>query len=688
MGVLVDKWPDDSAASNIGRFAGGRRRANLRQADGHVVPIEMALTQTSSDSRPLTVISLHEITGQYLQEQYARSHDTRLDDFSAAAASWFWESDAELRFSYISANFLSITGRDPKSLIGALQTDIIRGMADQDAFERHVEDLRNHRPFRNFECDYRHANGEIGRVHVNGQPILDTDGTFLGYRGTCADTTDRRRTIDRMVRVELLLRDAVESMTDGFAVFNSEERLVLCNQNYAQLYGEYFPGRLVGVKFEDLLRRLHTLGIFDDHLARTDPEASKAERLARHRDPPEEPTERQLSDGRWLLVRKRRTREGGIVGVYSDITAVKHAEALLRDGVEAIVEGFALWGQDDRLILCNDALRNVLADVAHLLEPGVTFEDIVRACAYRGVYVQAIGREEEWIAERMARHRNPSNQLELTTATGRCIRFVESRTATGCYVTTLLELTELKQREQALKMAKDQAEAANRVKSQFLANMSHELRTPLNAILGFSEILRDEMFGALGSQSYVDYAADIHGSGQHLLSLINDILDMSKIEAGRYELKRVRVTPNSVVDAVIRMMEGQAADAHIGIVTDVPEDLPTIHADERALHQILINLLSNAIKFTPAQGRVTIGARAQKDELVIAISDTGVGIRADQISRLAQPFEQADSALASSHKGTGLGLAVTKALAELHGGSLTIDSRPGAGTTVTVKLPR
>ncbi|MCZ6605176.1 MAG: PAS domain-containing protein, partial [Alphaproteobacteria bacterium] len=184
MGVLVDKWPDDSAASNIGRFAGGRRRANLRQADGHAVPIEMAFTQTSSDGRPLTVISLHEITGQHLQEQDARSRDTRLDDFSEAAASWFWESDAELRFTYISANFQTITGRDPNRYIGALQTDLIRGMAEQDVFERHIEDLRNHRPFRNFECDYRHANGEIRRAHVNGQPVLDTDGTFLGYRGT------------------------------------------------------------------------------------------------------------------------------------------------------------------------------------------------------------------------------------------------------------------------------------------------------------------------------------------------------------------------------------------------------------------------------------------------------------------------------------------------------------------------
>ncbi len=162
---------------------------------------------------------------------------------------------------------------------------------------------------------------------------------------------------------------------------------------------------------------------------------------------------------------------------------------------------------------------------------------------------------------------------------------------------------------------------------------------------------------------------------------------MSKIEAGRYDLKRIRVTLNKLVVAVIRMMEGQAAAAQIEIVTDMPDDLPSLRADERALRQILINLFSNAIKFTPAHGRVTVSARADSEKLTIAISDTGVGIRADQMSRLARPFEQADSAMTSTQKGTGLGLAVTKALAELHGGSLTIDSQQGAGTTVTVELP-
>jgi two-component system, cell cycle sensor histidine kinase PleC len=233
---------------------------------------------------------------------------------------------------------------------------------------------------------------------------------------------------------------------------------------------------------------------------------------------------------------------------------------------------------------------------------------------------------------------------------------------------------------------KTRAEEANQAKSKFLANMSHELRTPLNAIIGFSEIMESGMFGPLGTDRYREYCSDIHQSGQYLLDVINDILDMSKIEAGRIRLDPEQVELESFLNDAMRVVSGRADDKRITLSARIGRGI-RLTADHRLLKQIILNLLSNAVKFTPEGGRITIRARAAVGWVSIAIADTGIGIPEDALARLGRPFEQVESQLTKSHQGSGLGLAIAKSLTELHHGSMRIRSTLGRGTMVMLRLP-
>ncbi len=256
------------------------------------------------------------------------------------------------------------------------------------------------------------------------------------------------------------------------------------------------------------------------------------------------------------------------------------------------------------------------------------------------------------------------------------------------YRGTAENITALRQREDALISAKESAELANRAKTEFLANMSHELRTPLNAVIGFSEIMESELLGSLGSVQYKSYAADIHESAQHLLTLINDILDVAKIEAGAHELREEEVCPFDVVGAVERLVAERAKRAQLTLEVELPKDLPRLRADERKLKQVLLNLMSNAIKFTPEGGRVALGARREADgSFTFEVTDTGIGIAAEDIPRAFAPFEQVDSRLSRQFEGTGLGLPLSDGFVKLHGGRLELESQPGAGTKAIVRLP-
>jgi two-component system cell cycle sensor histidine kinase PleC len=234
---------------------------------------------------------------------------------------------------------------------------------------------------------------------------------------------------------------------------------------------------------------------------------------------------------------------------------------------------------------------------------------------------------------------------------------------------------------------KTRAELANKSKSEFLANMSHELRTPLNAIIGFSEIMEGATFGPLGSEKYIEYCHDIRTSGEFLLDVINDILDMSKIEAGRYQLETEELDLGEIVGECVRIMSLRAEEKNISTSVDIGADL-NLSGDRRALKQVLLNLLSNAVKFNEENGSIKVRARSVSGGITISIEDTGIGIERHAMHRLGRPFEQVENQFTRSHKGSGLGLAISRSLVELHGGALRIRSTPGKGTIVTARLPQ
>jgi two-component system cell cycle sensor histidine kinase PleC len=401
-----------------------------------------------------------------------------------------------------------------------------------------------------------------------------------------------------------------------------------------------------------------------------------------------------------------------IIGVALDVTEERMAQARaqaaenrLRDAIESVSEAFVLWDRNGRLLLCNQNYRNVFSLEPTLLKPGAGREEINRLAQLA-------------IHQEMPSPDGRKGVREAELSDGRWIQISERRTAEGGLVVTAADITAIKAQEEARRLneqelqkaivnlersqeqlselarkyetEKVRAEGANKAKSEFLANMSHELRTPLNAINGFSEIMVGEMFGQLGDPRYKGYAQDILSSGQHLLALINDILDMSKIEAGKMALKFEPLWLEEVAEDAVRLVRNRAEAAGLALTIDFPH-LPEVEADYRALKQVLLNLLSNAIKFTPRGGRVTIRAEGRHDPLGervrISVQDTGIGIAQDDLARLAKPFEQVENQHSKTTQGSGLGLALTKSLVEMHGGSLDMQSAPGEGTMVSFSLP-
>jgi cell cycle sensor histidine kinase DivJ len=342
-------------------------------------------------------------------------------------------------------------------------------------------------------------------------------------------------------------------------------------------------------------------------------------------------------------------------------------------------------GADGRIRFASPAARNLLGRAPEALQgvapSALVHPDDLKTLQSAFVEASYFGRA----AAAEVRLKRADGAYVWTEMRCRPARPVEGKAADIVAVTR--DISERKAHERDLIDARDMAEQANKAKSRFLANMSHELRTPLNAIIGFSEVMTHEMFGPVGAPRYLEYSRLIHESGGHLLELINGILDMSKIEAGKFDLSEENFDLEDVAGQALRFVKIPADRKGVGLAMTVPTECRHVFADKRAVKQILVNLLTNAVKFTPRGGTVTLAVARGDMGIEIAVADTGVGIAEDDLKRLGQPFEQAEGAHVRTQEGTGLGLALVKALAAMHGGEARIESRLGEGTRVAVRLP-
>lgn len=368
----------------------------------------------------------------------------------------------------------------------------------------------------------------------------------------------------------------------------------------------------------------------------------------------------------------------------------------VRVALEYSGEGFALFGPDRRLIEFNSQLKAFFPEIADLIAPGVGFEELLhRYLALDPAAPRAPRERAALVARRLARHRESGAPFTFRTIGGRWLLISEQPTPDGGLVSVYSDVSALKDKEEALRASQMEAlaaqllaERASRTKSEFLAHMSHELRTPLNAVMGFTELMLGETLGPLGNPRYRDYAQDIHDSGGHLLALISDILELSRIETGQMRLLEQVTDPGDAVHHAAATVRKAADDRGVTLDVDVQPGLPVLHADVRALRQMVVNLVNNAVKFTPDGGHVVISASTTPDGGVgIMVADTGIGISPDQMPLLLEPFGRADGYKAHKGEGTGLGLPIVKRLVELHGGRLELSSEPGAGTTAILLFP-
>jgi two-component system cell cycle sensor histidine kinase PleC len=435
----------------------------------------------------------------------------------------------------------------------------------------------------------------------------------------------------------------------------------------------------------------------------------------------------QHTDGHWIWLRVRCELSHGssdaglhLIGIAVDITEQKslaektvEADLRLRDAIETIPEAFVLWDATNRLVLCNSHFQRLHKLPDSAVTPGTSYETVIEV----GSMPQVRSRQHE-----TGSHAPGARTFEAQLDDGSWLHISERRTKDGGYVSVGTDITRIKEHEQKLvendlrlratvedlrrsqaalerqaielvdlaekyAQEKTRAEEANQTKSKFLANMSHELRTPLNAIIGFSEIMESGMFGSLGSEKYQEYCHDILTSGHYLLEVINDILDMSKIEAGRMKLDMEPLDLSKTLAESLRVVSGRAEDKNLLLDADIQSTISVI-ADRRATKQIIVNLLSNAVKFTPEGGKVVVRSRVLRDKIILMIADTGIGIPPQSLARLGRPFEQVESQLTKTYHGSGLGLAIARSLTQLHGGSMKLRSKLGTGTVVCVTLPR
>ncbi len=621
--------------------------------------------------------------------------ESRFRDIADAASDWFWEMDQDLRFTYLSERVYHVSGVKPETFIGKRRSDFLDPSMSSERFAKHWQDLEAHRPFRDFVYAQDVGDKRKRWIKISGKPIFDADGSFTGYRGTGTDITATREAEEQLAAAQLRLFRAIENSPNAFALFDEHERLVRTNRRFQELLFPDQPDAVqVDATYEELLRAFAATGHSLE--AARDAETWLQKRIARRGSG--ESFDEPLCDGRWLRVQEYRTPEGDLICVYNDITRFKEREVeLIRLAEENQRLAVAVGATQAGVVITNPRLPDNPIVFVNPAFTQITGYEPQEAIGKNCRFLQGSSTDEAALKEfrkglsdkrpitaELINYRKDGSPFWNYVSVSPVL---EEDGSARFFVAVQADVTKQKAAEKELLIAKESAELANRSKSEFLAVMSHELRTPLNAIIGFSDILKAEMFGPMGDARYIEYAGDIHESGSHLLDLINDILDLSKGEAGKLELHEEVFALDSLIERCFTMVRPRAQELHIKLHSEIPAELPRILGDARKLKQVVLNLLSNAIKFSHENGSVSVSVALAADGLRVSVIDAGIGMAPNDIPKALEAFAQVDSAHSRQHEGTGLGLPLAKRFVELHGGTLSIESKVGAGTTVSFVVP-
>ena len=734
------------------------------------------------------------------------------------AADWVWEMDADLRFSYLSPRFFEIFEIPKEMILGKTRAEYTEhndtNISSED-WKKHLKILDDRLPFRDLRYSIKDNHGRTRFLRVSGQPVFGEDGEFTGYQGVGTDLTPEYDATAQAAQAEATLMDAIESISTGFSLWDSDDRMVLCNSKWREAHPEMDRLAEPGIPFEEYFTGVAKVAVYDPEMG--DLETQVRERMEYHNNTPSH-HEQHFMDGRWVNIHEYDTHDGGTVILWTDISDRKKAEQSLEESerrfrnlIEGSIQGVLIhdrhkplfvnqayaeiFGYDDPddLFAHGDALGHVALHerdrMKEYSESRVRGEETPETYEFEGVRKDGSSiwvenrarvviwedrkaiqrtivditerkRTEESLRQSEENYRNlvegsvqgifihrdfkplfvnevlvemfgydsPEEVMALPSVDllyapeerarlrdmydarlrGRPVpgyyefkglkkdgtiiwlqRTTRTVTWEGEFAVqgAIMDITDIKNAEENLRRAKEIAETANRAKSEFLANMSHELRTPLNSVIGFSEVIKDQHIGPPGGKQYLEYANYIYSSGQHLLGLISDILDVSKIEVGEMDVSEDNIDAGTVVETCAKMIKERADRAKVRLTVENAQGCPGLVGDERRLKQILLNLLSNAVKFTPPQGKVNVGARPLEGGVQFWVADTGIGISEEDIPLVLKPFAQVASSQTRGHEGTGLGLSLAQSLSELQGAQLEIKSKTGEGTTVTVNFP-
>jgi len=563
-----------------------QERMALHRTDGFSLERKMrdGRWRKSSERRledGATVLLISDITEQKQREEELKNQRDQLAEmqkqltleqqrfqaFAEASADWFWITNAHHRYVWISEAVEKFTHGKREDLIGSLRTEAGANKRTDPEWQAHLQQLAAREPFRDVPFRWNSPMGEL-LISSSGVPQFDEDGNFTGYFGTGRDLTELRRAEEAYETARDQLSMAIASISEGLMIFDPEDRLVLCNDNFKAHNPDIVPELQPGEDYRTIIE--------------------KASRIVLPED----------------------------------------------------------W---------NDRQR------------------------------------QAWLDRRLDLRDSENPVMEFPTRLGEWCRITEHRTANGGTVMVRTDITDLKQRQSDLEVERNNAQAANRAKTEFRTNISHELRTPLNAIIGFSDVMARGLFGPLEDR-YAAYANDIGVSGRHLLSLINDLLDSARIESGKYELGREIVGLGNVLRQTELLIQPilDGRNLQLDILPDQIRDGDALdlNADPCALRQILLNLLSNAAKFSDEGGRVTLSAVATGGDLEIQVRDHGLGMGKDDLERVFERFEQLQDPMRRSHEGSGIGLPLSRSLAELHGGTLHLElPETGRGVIAVLRLP-